>query len=403
MARKDNRGRNLRTGERQRENGLYEYRYNDPVTGKRDSVYHMDLAALREMEKDIQKKLDEGIRTNAETRNLDVNSLFQMYIEVRKLADQTRTNYVRMWNLHIRDDIGRMKVIAVRPSHIKTFYSKMSKLDYSRSTIKLFHDMLYPAFEMAVDDDLIRKNPCKMALKDYGRDPKEKEALTNAQQNKLLDFVHDSNVYNVYYPMLVIMIGTACRCGEIIGLTWADIDLRNRQIRIDHQLIYKNLGEGTRFYITNPKTAAGIRNVPMTDGVKKAFEKQREYQFMMGIDRSVEIDGHKGFIFTSKSGRPLQPSAVNNILYNIVDAYNKKETEQALKEHRKPEFLPVISAHTLRHTGCTRMAERGMDVKVLQYIMGHANIAVTMEVYNHISEYTRIENEILKMEDMMVV
>lgn len=94
---------------------------------------------------------------------------------------------------------------------------------------------------------------------------------------------------------------------------------------------------------------------------------------------------------------------MNNILYNIVDTYNKKKTEQALKEHRKPEFLPVISAHTLRHTGCTRMAERGMDVKVLQYIMGHANIAVTMEVYNHISEYTRIENEILKMEDMMVV
>lgn len=78
-----------------------------------------------------------------------------------------------------------------------------------------------------------------------------------------------------------------------------------------------------------------------------------------------------------------------------MDTYNKK-TEQALKEHRKPEFLPVISAHTLRH-GCTRMAERGMDVKVLQYIMGHANIAVTMEVYNHISEYTRIENDILKM------
>ena len=123
----------------------------------------------------------------------------------------------------------------------------------------------------------------------------------------------------------------------------------------------------------------------------------------MGIDRDVEIDGRKGFIFTSKNGRPLQPSAVNNALYNIVDAYNKTEKERASREHRKPEFLPSISAHILRHTGCTRMAERGMDVKVLQYIMGHANIAVTMEVYNHITEYARIENEILKMEDLMVV
>lgn len=193
MARKDSRGRNLRTGERQRENGLYEYRYNDPVTGKRDSVYHEDLAGLREMEKDIQ--------TNAEVRKIDVNTLFDRYIEARKLAEQTRENYIRMWNCHV-----------------KLFYARLSKADYSRSTIKLLHDMLYPAFEMAVDDDIIRKNPCKMALRDFGREPKAREAITNEQQEKLLAFVRESNVYNVYFPMLVIMIGTACRCGDILQL-----------------------------------------------------------------------------------------------------------------------------------------------------------------------------------------
>ena len=73
MARKDSRGRNLRTGERQRENGLYEYRYIDPVTGKRDSVYHEDLAGLREMEKDLQRKLDDGIQTGAETSIIRFN------------------------------------------------------------------------------------------------------------------------------------------------------------------------------------------------------------------------------------------------------------------------------------------------------------------------------------------
>lgn len=210
MARKDSRGRNLRTGERQRENGLYEYRYNDPVTGKRDSVYHEDLAGLREMEKDIQ--------TNAEVRKIDVNTLFDRYIEARKLAEQTRENYIRMWNCHVKDEIGRMKVVEVRPSHVKLFYARLSKADYSRSTIKLLHDMLYPAFEMAVDDDIIRKNPCKLALRDFGREPKAREAITNEQQEKLLAFVRESNVYNVYFPMLVIMIGTACRCGDILQL-----------------------------------------------------------------------------------------------------------------------------------------------------------------------------------------
>ena len=88
------------------------------------------------------------------------------------------------------------------------------------------------------------------------------------------------------------------------------------------------------------------------------------------------------------------PNGVNSVLYNIVDAYNKVEVERAKKEHRKAELLPKFSAHVMRHTACTRMAECRMDVKVLQYIMGHANIDVTMEVYNHIGELTRIEKRL---------
>lgn len=332
-----------------------------------------------------------------------MNELFDRYIEVRKLAESTKTNYIRMWDIHIRGELGLMKVVAVRPSNLKALYARMSKAGYAKTTIKLLHDLLYPAFEMAVDDDLIRKNPSRMAFVGYGEDPKEKQALTNIQQQNLLAFVKESNVYNVYYPMLVIMIGTACRCGEVIGLTWSDVDMEKKQVSIDHQLIYKNLGEGSRFYASSPKTEAGVRIIPMTQIVRQAFRLQRENQLRLEIDRDVEIDGYKGFIFTSKYGRPLMPSAINNVLYNIVDAYNRKEKERASKEHRKPEFLPNISAHTLRHTGCTRMAERGVDVKALQYIMGHADVTITMGIYNHITEHARIEKEMNKMEDLMAV
>ena len=91
------------------------------------------------MEKDIQRKLDDGIQTNAEVREIDVNTLFERYIEARKLADQTRENYIRMWYCDVKDEIGRMKVVEVRPSHVKLFYVRLSKADYSRSTIKLLH------------------------------------------------------------------------------------------------------------------------------------------------------------------------------------------------------------------------------------------------------------------------
>ena len=172
---------------------------------------------------------------------------------------------------------------------------------------------------------------------------------------------------------------------------------------ISCQLIYKNYGDGYKFHVSTPKTDAGIRKIPMSDTVYKAFAAQKRQNFLQRIPRNVEIEGHTDFIFMSKNGRPLMPSAVNNVLYNIVAAYNKQETEQAKKEKREAEYMPSISAHTLRHTGCTRMAEQGLDMKVVQYVMGHANIGVTMEVYNHITERARIENEIAKMDTVQVV
>ena len=175
-----------------------------------------------------------------------------------------------------------------------------------------------------------------------------------------------------------------------------------RRLNVDHQLIYKNYGDGCRFHISTPKTDSGIRVIPMTQEVQKAFEEQRKINFMLAKDKSFEVDGYSGFVFTAKSGRPLMPYGVNSVLYNIVDAYNKAEVQKAKKEHRKAELLPKVSAHVMRHTACTRMAECRMDIKVLQYIMGHAHFDVTMEVYNHLGDRARIENEIAKLDSMAV-
>ncbi len=142
----------------------------------------------------------------------------------------------------------------------------------------------------------------------------------------------------------------------------------------------------------------------MTSDVQRAFEEQKKLNFMLQKGKDVEIDGYKGFIFMAKSGRPLMPSAINNILYNIVDAYKQKRSSNCKKtEHRNAELLPTVSAHIMRHTACTRMAEKKrIDVKVLQYIMGHAHIDITMEVYNHVSEMSRIESEITRLESVAI-
>ena len=402
MARKDNRGRNLRIGESQRKDGLYMYRYKDERTG-RLAVYSPDLAELRRKEKEIEKDQDEGILTDTQFKNMTLNELFDIYLETRKLAESTRANYRRMWNSLVKNEIGQMKVVQVRPSHVRLFYSRLSKEKYAHSTIKFLHNMIYPSFEVAVDDDIIRKNPAKKALGDYGEPEKKRKALSFAQQKNLLNFVTHSEAFQNYLPMLQIMIGTGLRCGELIGLTWKDVDLKRRTVSVNHQLVYKNYGDGCSFHVTMPKTEAGIREIPMSRMVARAFEIQRRQNFQAGIPRNVEIEGLSDFVFMSRSGRPMMPASLNFILRDIVKAYNKEENERAKRERRTPDELPTITAHILRHTACTRMAETDLDMKVVQYVMGHANINVTMEVYNHITDRSRVEKEIAKMDAVQVM
>lgn len=403
MARKDSKGRNLHTGESQRKvDGLYMYRYTDTKSGKRQTVYAGDLPELRKKEKQIAKDMDDNILTDAAIKKMTVNTLFERYMQTKELAETTRINYVNMWNGHVRDDIGNIKVVQLRSSHVKTFYAKMSKAEYSHSTIKFIHTLLYPALEMAVDDDIIRKNPARNALSsDYGEAAKEKDVLTFDEQQRLFNFICESNVYNVYVPMLTIMLEVGLRCGELIGLTWSDVNIEKKELFINHQLIYKDFGDGYKFHASDTKTDAGIRTIPLSQTVQKAFTEQRKMNFMLGRHSTETVDGYSDFIFLAKTGRPLMPSAVNNILYNIVDAYNKEEVAKAKKEHRKALLLPQISAHNLRHTACTNMAKRGMNLKILQYIMGHAHSDVTMDVYNHIADMSDVREEIERYEKVV--
>ena len=313
MARKDNKGRNLKTGEYQRPDGRYEYRYKDEITGKRNSVYAADLASLREMEKKINKDMDDLLITDASVKKLTVNTLFERYMATKNIKERTKKNYIRMWDYRIRNTLGNIRVVDFKTSHVRTFFSALSDEGLAHSTIKGLYGLLNPSFELAVEDGIIRKNPVTGTLGDYGAPAKEKEALTLEQQEKLLKFVEQSNVYKPHLPMMQVMFGACLRVSETIGLTWSDVDMKNREIH---------------------------------------------------------VGGRSGFIFNTKHGRPIMPAGVNSFLKNIVNAYNKKESKLAEEEKREPELMPSISSHTLRHTGCTRLGENNVNPKVMQYVMG---------------------------------
>ena len=393
VRRKDNKGRVLQNGESQRKDGLYVYQYNDN-SGKRKSVYAKNLTDLRIKEKQIKKDISDNIDTVG--AEITLNEQFDKYISLKtQICNSTKQNYIDLWNRNVRQDVlGNKKLCDIKKSDILIFYNSLSDRGLKDSTIRAFNCMISPCFDLAVDDDIIRKNPCKGCLGGFNKNSDERISLTIQEQEVFLDFVRQSNVYAVHYPLIMFMIGTAVRCGEAIGLTWNNIDFKNKEVIINHQLIYKKTGKTYGFYADSPKTNSGIRAIPMTTDVFKALIEQRQNQLSKGWRTNVEIDGYSDFVFSTKNKNPIMPSALNNILLNIVNRYNSKE--------QKKLYLPHISAHNLRHTGCTRMAEAGIDPKVLQYIMGHSNISITMDVYNHISP-ERNRKEMDKLEKIRLI
>ena len=356
-------------------------------------MYANTLNELRDKERLIAKDLDDNIVTDLAIKNMTLNDLFKRYLSITIIGEGTKSQYRTMWDAHVADTIGGNKVVNVRMSHLLSVYSKMANEGYAHSTIKYIHMLISPTLELALNDDIIRKNPAKRVdLSDYGKESKNKNALTISEQERLLMFAKKSNAYKQYVPMLIIMMETALRCGELIGLTYEDVDLKNKELRVERQLTYRNYndGNGCIFRIKRPKSKAGIRTIPLTERACVAFKEQRKLNFQLGVFCSTEIDDVTDFIFLSKHGRPMMPAAVNNVLYNILRAYNKTVSPEKQIEH--------FSSHVMRHTGCTNMARAGVNVKAAQYVMGHAHSDVTMDVYNHLNNLTDVKNEFQKIE-----
>ncbi len=378
MARKkrvDNKGRVLRTGEMQRaSDNLYLYRYTD-LTGKKKTVYASNIVELRNKEKQVQEDLQDGIDTSK--GEMSLNELFRLYMKTKSdIRESTRSNYIAMWENGIENTaLGRMSIAKIKQMHIRAFYADLVKQGLAENTVKLYHNLIYPALELAVSSDMIRKNPAKDCRKGVGGTKKEKTALTRAQETAMMQFVDDSDKFNQYAPMLKFALSTGLRVGELTGLRWSNVDLKQNTVCIRQQLIYKNFGDGCKFHLQELKTDAGKRDIPLTEIARESLLKQRELCFKRQ-SKVQEVEGVSDFVFTNSQGKPYAVNAVNLILKNIVDAYNA--------ENKDACELPHVSAHSLRHTACTRLAESGLEPKVLQYIMGHANVSITLDTYTHL-------------------
>ena len=329
---------------------------------------------------DIESKLDPL------GRKMTVNELIDRYLQTRTgVKPNTLTNYSYVKNLMSKEEFGSRKIAEVKTSDAKLFLIKLQQDGRGSSTIKTVRGVLRPAFQMAMDDDIIVKNPFAFQLAGVVVNTEHtREAITKDQMRKFLKFVHDDNVYCKYYEVFYILFHTGLRISEFCGLTIKDLDMKNRIINIDHQLQRLNNME---YHIESTKTNAGTRKIPMTEDVYRMFQAILE-------DRptdlpEVMINGYVGFLFRDKNGMPEVALHWEHRFKNAVNRYNSIFKVQ----------MPKITPHICRHTYCSNQAKAGMNPKTLQYLMGHSDIGVTMNTYTHLG-LDDAKNEMIRMEEL---
>lgn len=379
--RKDSKGRRLATGESQDKDGRYRYKYND-VFGKRKSVYSWRLTesdpypkgkrkdiSLREKEKEVEKALKNAVATNG--GNMTVLELVQKYIsQKRGVKHNTQANYNFVINVIKKEDFGARRIDTIKLSDAKTWLIKLQDDSRGYSSIHSIRGVVRPAFQMAVDDDLINKNPFEFQLATVVvNDSVTREAITRKQQREFLRFIKEDKHFSKYYDGIYILFYTGLHVSEFVGLTINDIEFDKERIKVDHQL---QRTRNMEYEILTPKTEKGERYVPMQKDVADCFRRIIQNRKHPKIEPM--IDGYSGFLFLDKNDMPMVALHWEKYFQHIREKYNSIYKVQ----------MPCITPHVCRHTFCSNMAKSGMNPKTLQYIMGHSDIGVTLNTYTHL-------------------
>lgn len=391
--RRDSKNRILQNGESQRKDGRYMYKYID-CAGKTKYLYSWrlvrtdpipkgckDTVPLREKIKIAQRDKEDGIVSSG--YDITVLQLVEKYVAQKVgVTQNTKRVYSFVLGILSKDPFGDRRIDRVKHSDAKGWLIKLQKDGKGYSSINLVRNVVKPAFAMAVDDDLLRKNPFSFPLMSViVNDSTSREAISKQQEEQFLSFLREDSCFSKYYDAVYILFHTGLRISEFSGLTISDLDINEGIIKVDHQL---QRSIGGKYSISGTKTDCGTRLIPMTDEVKKCFRRILETRSKP--EKEPIVDGKVGFLFLDRNGMPVTAGNWNCRFHDMCRRYNKL--------HEIP--MPVITPHICRHTFCSNMAKAGMNPKTLQKIMGHSNIGITLNVYTHIG-FEDVKEEMLSV------
>ena len=249
--------------------------------------------------------------------------------------------------------IGGIRVPDLSPRHIRQWFGQMQEDGLSAKSIQNVYRLLHCAYEYAIENDIVEKNPCKPKPPTVKK--KHMDAYTEEEIKDILAKAKDTDVY----LMLIILFNTGLRRGEIAALRWSDIDLDKKTMFIRRNRVIAN----GKVYEKDPKSESGKREIPLADALVQVLKEARDKD----IEAFDEDRASTGYVIHLPDGTPYKPDSIS----------------QKWDRFSKSNGIRYLNLHSIRHTVASQMIHKNVNCKAVQAIMGHADIKVTLDTYAH--------------------
>lgn len=342
---------------------------NDPVSNKRRRKYYTFKGTKKDAEKFLTEKLrelDQGLI--AENSNMPLKQYLDFWLETsckQALSINTYEEYELKINKHIKPYLGNIMLDKLKPLQIQNFYTVKLEEGLSERTIISFHKIIHRALEQALKWQLVPNNVSNGVEKPKAK-KKKIEFLNEKEINTLLKISKETRLY---IPIL-LGVYTGMRRGEILGLTWDNIDLKNNSIKIEKTLSSTKKG----LVFTDTKTETSKRTIAIPKELSQILKKKQVEQLKNKI-RLGNLYKDNNLVCCKDSGDFINPKNFSRDFHNLLKTNN----------------LKMIRFHDLRHSHASLLVKLGIHPKEISTRLGHSDIGITMNLYSHIYEETDIQ------------